>query len=311
MLLIFLLFEYYFSALVVIPLWAFHRITDEMGSPKNKVTILHMTARCCSTLLTQILSRVPNTKAFSEPFVLNYIHNFRNENLFNENEVQKIMKSAWICLCYSHRHYDHVVIKLSASSSAFASDLMKHFPRSNIIFMTRHIVDTAKSIMKLSALTNATFAGYSRIALNQWIDQFGMPRYVTWQKLTKKYGHRFVRSEEMGHQVIIFGLAVWYSSFYKIPKEKYSAVLFYEDLSKNMENEVKRIFKVLDIKEEHLPNALMAAKKDSQRNIFPRGQNEAVQFSQDMKDRMDLVLEDCNLPIRCNQSFDEFKKCFY
>ena len=57
----------------------FHRLAKVRGDPFEKgqldITIIHMTSRCGSTLLGQILERVPRTRVMSEPKPFSYIGN--------------------------------------------------------------------------------------------------------------------------------------------------------------------------------------------------------------------------------------------
>ncbi len=47
---------------IVLPISSFHRLAEECGDPKVTVGIIAMTLRCGSTLLSQVMNRVPNTR---------------------------------------------------------------------------------------------------------------------------------------------------------------------------------------------------------------------------------------------------------
>ena len=47
---------------VILPINSFHRLANELGDPKVPVVLNNMTARCGSTLLIQMINRVPNTR---------------------------------------------------------------------------------------------------------------------------------------------------------------------------------------------------------------------------------------------------------
>ena len=55
--------------LVIMPHSSLNRLASEVGDPVDRrLTLVNMTARCGSTLLGQMVSRVPRTRAISEPW---------------------------------------------------------------------------------------------------------------------------------------------------------------------------------------------------------------------------------------------------
>ncbi len=65
--------------LLVLPLPEFHRLADQLGDPDGRVPVsaLGMTARCGSTLLSQMLNRVPGTRSISEPMATVNVYQLR------------------------------------------------------------------------------------------------------------------------------------------------------------------------------------------------------------------------------------------
>ncbi len=61
-------FEVLAKKLLIVPMSSFHRLAEELGDPKVPVCFFGMTARCGSTLMSQILNRVPKTRSLSEPW---------------------------------------------------------------------------------------------------------------------------------------------------------------------------------------------------------------------------------------------------
>ncbi len=60
--------------LVILPVWSFHQMAEELGDPKMPVGMMLMSLRCGSTLLCQIMARVPNVRVISEPRAMACIH---------------------------------------------------------------------------------------------------------------------------------------------------------------------------------------------------------------------------------------------
>ncbi len=83
-----LAFEKLSKKLFIIPMSSFHRLAEELGDPNVSVSIFGMTARCGSTLISQILNRVPNTRSMSEPWVFTHAYVMYNKGLIDMEEYR-------------------------------------------------------------------------------------------------------------------------------------------------------------------------------------------------------------------------------
>ncbi len=83
--------------LVVMPHSSFHRLAAEVGDPQEdgrKLTFVNMTARCGSTLLSQMMSRVPKVRTMSEPWTLVHLHGHYVNRLIALAEYKRLLRSA-------------------------------------------------------------------------------------------------------------------------------------------------------------------------------------------------------------------------
>ncbi len=74
--------------LVIVPMSSFHRLAEELGDPKVPVCLFGMTARCGSTLMAQIMNRVPKTRSMSEPWVWTYAYVMYNKGQIDMEEYR-------------------------------------------------------------------------------------------------------------------------------------------------------------------------------------------------------------------------------
>ena len=131
---------------------SFNRLAAEMGDLKgNKVTFVNMTARCGSTLLNQIMSKIPKTRSMSEPWVLVHIHRHFCCGLFSMAEYKRLARSAVRLLCKRgvSQDIEHIFMKNTNQHSPMFPTLKELFPNAKFIFNTRNFKATFESMMQL------------------------------------------------------------------------------------------------------------------------------------------------------------------
>jgi len=60
--------------IIILPINSFHKLAAELGDPDVPVVINHMTNRCGSTLISQMLNKIPEIRVLSEPWGACTIH---------------------------------------------------------------------------------------------------------------------------------------------------------------------------------------------------------------------------------------------
>jgi hypothetical protein len=76
-----------------------HRLAAEMGPDDRNLTFVNMTARCGSTLLCQIMSRVPGVQVMSEPYGFVHLHGYFVQGRMSMEEYTRLLKSYVRVLC--------------------------------------------------------------------------------------------------------------------------------------------------------------------------------------------------------------------
>jgi hypothetical protein len=124
---------------LIMPLSVFHKLAEKIGDPKGQIVFISNTARCGSTLLTQIFEETKRSVAFSEPDCMNALSVVEGKVSKEEydriilNSVRVMCKPCKFvpdCLCY--------VIKLTSPTMLYTPYLMEKFPNSKTVFMYRN-----------------------------------------------------------------------------------------------------------------------------------------------------------------------------
>ena len=131
---------------------SFNRLGAEIGDPKNiRMSFVNMTARCGSTLLSQMISRTPKSRTMSEPWCLVHIHGHFNQRLMSIAEYKRLLRNLVRLLCKPERNKDieHIFIKTTMLMSPAFPLLKEMFPKAKYIFNTRRFKQSLESSMQL------------------------------------------------------------------------------------------------------------------------------------------------------------------
>lgn len=127
--------------LIILPIPSFHRLAEEeIGPFKVPVTAINMTARCGSTLLCQMLSKVPKVKVLAEPFSLTYLHELMNNEMITKEENERLLRSAVRILCKLDKaeQVEHIIIKLTPLNAPQCKIMHQIFDKNfELVFNTR------------------------------------------------------------------------------------------------------------------------------------------------------------------------------
>ena len=173
--------------LVIMPHSSFNRLAAEIDDPEgNKVTFVNMTARCGSTLLGQIMSKIPRTRSMSEPWVFVHIHRYFRSGLFSMAEYRRLARSVVRLLCKRgvSQDIEHIFIKTTTTNSPIFPILKELFPNAKFIFNTRNFKATFESMMQLG-LGVPLIAHLSGKAF--WVRIILVMRIQFYQKVNKNF----------------------------------------------------------------------------------------------------------------------------
>ncbi len=297
--------------LVLLPARFLHRLAEEAGDPSARVAVINMTARCGSTLCSQLFNRVPSVRSMSEPFALLDIHHMYRTGRIGREENARLVRSAMRLLC---RTADAdggatsvVLVKLPAFCSPQAEIIADQMPEARLFFNTRHPRPSLESFLKIVTFLRSSL--YFRLGWN-WrylAERFPYP-YDRGQRYEAVYGSLNRKRQEISFEEL--GALNYAGAFatYLENRDIYSQVILYERLREDPEGSLRRLFRELDLPEEHLPAALAATRFDSQGATFASGETRVdgrVRRPEAWK-KVDNIFARMRLPFTVDSSEEEF-----
>ena len=309
----FLFLAQYFQArkLIILPIKSFHRLADDIGDPKIPVAMVNMSARCGSTLISQVANKVPNTRVMSENWTTMNIHELTTSGKVSRDVSRRLLRSAvrLHCKISPDEKIERIFMKMTILNAPQFEDFAKLFPQIHYIFNTRHPVPSMRS--QKQVIGHVETGLYYKLQFG-WRELAGMNFSIPYGP---KYEH-VVKSLNKWKQNITYIQSAYlmYASVvatYFDHKDIYEHVILYENLVENPTEEVLKTFKILDIPEHHLRKALSALEKDSQNGTFgSQGGGRKLALSKEDLQELDGYLKDFDLPFRHDITVDDFKSLY-
>ena len=153
---------------------SFNRLASEVGDPSDRrLTIVNMTSRCGSTLLGQMMSRIPKTRAISEPWSLVHIHGHFNCGRISMAEYKRLLRSVVQLQCKKEhtKEVDHIFFKTTTLMSPAFPMLMEMFPFAKFVFNTRNFKPSLESWIQLGKYFDTGLAYYTGEVDKVWKHQ--------------------------------------------------------------------------------------------------------------------------------------------
>ncbi len=301
--------------LAILPVKSFHRLAEEIGDPNVPVGMIHMTARCGSTLLTQMSHRVPGTRAIPESWAIHNLYDLLCRGHLTTDEYRRLLRDALRLHCKfsPEEQVERVFMKMTIMNAPQFQDLGELFPQFKFIFNTRHPVPTLKSDIQAFVEGQTKNLYYKLGILWRQIMVMGLffPRTLKYKPLLAQYSYWWPPKEELE----VGGLLYYASALacYLENRDMYHQVILYEDLIENPEREAGNMLRMMGAPEKDIPGAVRGAMEtDSQKGTFgkwKKGRKNVL--SKYVLRRTDEVMKICRMPIRHDMSLEEFRKVFF
>ena len=268
-----------------------------------------MTARCGSTLLCQILEKVPRVKVMSEPNVFSYVCNLYLQGNISYVEYQRLLESTFRLQCKKAKNIDHIIIKWAVVATPAIPFLKEKYPALNLIFNTRHIKETARSIGKVFDWVLPVSMRLAAAATMFFLDRYEhVPIHfddIKWWRIYRSW--KLCTDEDIEKAKFLF--YNWWGSIelYHKTKETYVMTILYEDLNNNPNSVVKELFKILGISFDHLENAMEALKLDSQQGMFGKRGSSPKYVGINVCMELNKIFQNLNIPISRDMSLEELR----
>ena len=283
------------------PISVFHKLSDEMGDPKVKVGIAVMTARSGSTLLSQIMNRVPGTRSLSEPHPIGNLWYLFRDGTIDWEELRRRLRGAIRLLAKTQSGSDveRVIMKLCPYGAPMCEIMKDEFPDATFIFCTRHPLPTLLSYRKVWSVFADSLFGKSGQTWREhgWSLSFPVKKgkYEKVRKLTQSWMQP-VNYDQFTSLI--------YAGAFSCAKEYadiFDQIWLYEDLSGDPAKCVQTLFDNMGVKDA-ASVGLAAMEKESQNGIFSHKVAQDVdpavkRAANEIHRDLDLDLDfDCSLP---------------
>ena len=152
------------------------QVSDEVGDPEGQVIILGNTARCGSTLLCQMFSKIPNTRVMSEPWALAHLHSmFQRDKIGTEENRRLIRAVIRVQLKGSSEGItDLTLVKFPPFNLPQMRLIKELFPSFKFIFNTRDLPASLNSLKKMF-LNGRFFSRMLRTSNVFWCNHAPLP----------------------------------------------------------------------------------------------------------------------------------------
>lgn len=245
---------------VRMPVKSFWRLADTLGDPKGQLVFLTNTARCGSTLLTQMFEVTNKIVAISEPSTLNVLSKMTAKEK-QTPELKRLIVATVRVLCKPTSNKELAyVLKLTSPAMQGLPIVAELFPKSRHLFMYRDSLKVAQSLYRLSeelpALKTVFVMGKgSETRLGWCVEAMGMP----------KDAFKFTLQFDLSIGTMLWGAMVKIYERFREDGINIAGVR-YEDIVKQPVEAVAIVLRYINLPEELAQDAKKALEWDSQRN---------------------------------------------
>ena len=289
------------------PISCFHALAEKIGNPSVPTIWLSQTGRCGSTLLGQILEKVPGTLVISEPDAPAHIDCMWQVKAISESERDQLVISTVRMLCKPYPGAARICIKTRGTCIAMMKIISKLFPDIKQMFMYRNCKETVSSYLAL--LSSVPFTTAGRVCLDsKWLTvvkpYFKHQTEVHFIRTLKKSTDAMISKVFVFNSITMF--TYMWANYMLIARDAIThdddiLTVKYEDLINEKLDTCTSIFKKLGLDVTYLSTALSAFDKDSQRrSVLSRariGKSTSRQTSENDIIDADAILSRYNMPL--------------
>ncbi|XP_059176392.1 uncharacterized protein LOC131956054 [Physella acuta] len=251
---------------ITLPLASFHKMASDVGNPRIPVTWMACTARSGSTLLSQMMYRIPGLLVLSEPDAITTLGFLYKNKQLQPGEYNQLLASCVRLLCKHDDRYNSVFVKARPSTTCLLEDIVQVFPKFRYLFMYRN---SMKSIVSNLSLLQQDPAPK---ALRFIMDNSILSTFLPFVRSHFYYYNVFLNEKKVPGVVpkkldsVGILTAGWAASVAQCADLRYRGYnvgsILYEDFMNNPRRSLSALLKRLDIRGEYLALAAEALKVD-------------------------------------------------
>ncbi|KAK0042121.1 hypothetical protein Bpfe_028456 [Biomphalaria pfeifferi] len=251
---------------ITLPLAAFHKMASDVGNPRVPVTWLGCTARSGSTLISQMMFRIPGMLVLAEPDAITTLGFLFKTKQIQQGEYNQLLASCVRLLCKPDDRFSAVFIKARPCTTSLLEDIIQVFPRFRYLFMYRN---SMKSLMSNLSIFQQDPAPK---ALRFIMDNSILSTFLPFVRSHFYYYNVFLNEKKVSGVVpkkldsVGIWTCAWAASVAQCAELRYKGYnigsILYEDFMNNPRRSLSFLLQKLDVRAEHLGVAAEALKVD-------------------------------------------------
>ncbi len=155
--------------------------------------MLNMTARCGSTLVGQMLSRVPKVRVISEPWAFMHIHGLYVQRRISLPQYKRLLQSTLRLQCKRERlQYTHLFIKVGQCSNDFIGFFARKCRVFCFVFAIKILSNLVCVILLQKAVSFLNLSKMMCFLLNSQMSNFSGPCFPLLKELFPSIDQMFI-----------------------------------------------------------------------------------------------------------------------
>ena len=307
----FIFFAHYdmVKKLKVLPIENFYKLGEKVGDPNGEVSLLQFTARCGSTLISQMMDKISNTRSMSEPWCMVRLEECYKFGYYSWDSYKKLVQAGIRLMCKIEpgSNIERIFIKMVCVTSPQFEIIHEMFPKINLVFNTRHPKPSIPSLMKVLRSINDSLYAMSGLYWHKLAFLLTYPHRYKYDYISRqmnKYWKPMTYEESFVH---IYASAL---ACYLETKDIFKHVVLDEDIIADPEDQVEKLMESMNVPLKYKKEAMSAFEKDSQSGKFGQ-RGERVTLSEDIWAGVQKIFDQYYTGLSRDMSMEEFRKVLH
>ena len=280
--------------LIIMPISAFHKLGENVGQTKAKIIFICNTARCGSTLVTQVFEETGTSVAYSEPDAINALTQLKG--VVSEAERIRVFKNCINLLCKPchSKEIKSYILKLLQPAMIEMPMIADLFPDCKALYIYR---DGLKCSQSLSKVCKEVHLMALTLSLGRWSGKLTKLVFKLMGLPSDNYDMKL-------HSGTHFGAIMWVVAMRQYMNFRESDVKIvgvrYEDLVDDTTYAYQKIFEYCDVPYDSKAVEI-AMGRDSQRgsllSMERLSKHKEEKFTDEIKKHTDKLCDQFGLPL--------------
>ena len=300
--------------LLIVPHNVLHKLADDIGDPKARITFLDMTGRCGSTLICTMLSNVPGVRTFSEPWAFLHAHGQYLNGHIDRVNYRKLLKTIIRILCKREHEINisRILIKFTIFINCQIEVLKEVYPDATFMFISRHLQQSMRSYVKFTQNVPKFAVAKRSVGTKFCFDHMSLPYGdKTWENIRLEWRDKRAQPGQYSILISLFMMYIGQIVTFQKFKSMYDHRMLYEDVMADPDYHLKKIFDVMKIERKYIPDAKKGLNYDSQQGRYGKRGNDHIKIPDNYFEECESLLKEYNSPISIDMSMEELRKIIY